>query len=90
MPTETSQTSPAAKSTSLLSICMLNAFHNNFFTKTIYTVELQDGHQYPCNLRRFTTRFKPLISLRNTWTKLQFVKQYSKKPAEFWNKVVYR
>ena len=36
--------------------------------------------------RGFTTRCKPLVSLNNRKTRLEFAKQHLKKPLQFWNK----
>ena len=36
--------------------------------------------------RGFTTRCKPLVSLKNRKTRLEFAKQHLKKPLQFWNR----
>ena len=39
--------------------------------------------------RGFTTRCKPLVSLKNRKTRLQFAKQHLKKPLQFWNNILW-
>ena len=37
----------------------------------------------------FTTRCKPLVSLKNRKTRLEFAKQHLKKPLQFWNNILW-
>ena len=39
--------------------------------------------------RGFTTRCKPLVSLKNRKTRLEFAKQHLKKPLQFWNNILW-
>uniref|UniRef100_A0A8C5Q3N9 Transposase n=1 Tax=Leptobrachium leishanense TaxID=445787 RepID=A0A8C5Q3N9_9ANUR len=39
--------------------------------------------------RGFTTRCKPLVSLKNKKARLEFAKQYLTKPSQFWNKILW-
>ena len=39
--------------------------------------------------RGFTTRCKPLISLKNRKARLDFAKKLLKKPAQFWNSILW-
>ena len=39
--------------------------------------------------RGFTTSCKPLVSLKNRKTRLDFAKQHLKKPLQFWNKILW-
>ena len=39
--------------------------------------------------RGFTTRCKPLVSLKNRKIRLEFAKQHLKKPLQFWNKILW-
>ena len=40
--------------------------------------------------RGFTTRCKPLVSLKNRKIRLEFAKQHLKKPSQFWNNILWR
>uniref|UniRef100_A0A8C5M9G9 Transposase n=1 Tax=Leptobrachium leishanense TaxID=445787 RepID=A0A8C5M9G9_9ANUR len=39
--------------------------------------------------RGFTTRRKPLVSLKNRKARLEFAKQHLTKPSQFWNKILW-
>ena len=39
--------------------------------------------------RGFNTRCKPLVSLKNRKTRLEFAKQHLKKPLQFWNNILW-
>ena len=39
--------------------------------------------------RGFTTRCKPLVSLKNRKARLEFAKQHLKKPSQFWNNILW-
>ena len=39
--------------------------------------------------RGFTTRCKPLVSLKNRKARLEFAKQHPKKPSQFWNNILW-
>uniref|UniRef100_A0A8C5MJ28 Transposase n=1 Tax=Leptobrachium leishanense TaxID=445787 RepID=A0A8C5MJ28_9ANUR len=39
--------------------------------------------------RGFTTRCKPLVSLKNRKARLEFAKQHLTKPSQFWNKILW-
>ncbi len=39
--------------------------------------------------RGFTTRCKPLVSLKNRKARLEFVKRHLKKPSQFWNNILW-
>ena len=39
--------------------------------------------------RGFTTRCKPLVSLKNWKTRLEFAKRHLKKPLQFWNNILW-
>ncbi len=39
--------------------------------------------------RGFTTRCKPLVSLKNRKARLQFAKRHLKKPSQFWNNILW-
>ena len=39
--------------------------------------------------RGFTTRCKPLVSLKTRKTRLEFAKQHLKKPLQFWNNILW-
>uniref|UniRef100_A0A8C5QBF4 Transposase n=1 Tax=Leptobrachium leishanense TaxID=445787 RepID=A0A8C5QBF4_9ANUR len=39
--------------------------------------------------RGFTTRCKPLVSLKNRKARLEFAKQHETKPSQFWNKILW-
>ena len=39
--------------------------------------------------RRFSTRCKPLVSLKNRKTRLELAKQHLKKPVQFWNNILW-
>ena len=39
--------------------------------------------------RGFTTRCKPLVSLKNKKARLEFAKQHLKKPSQFWNNILW-
>ena len=47
----------------------------------------EDFHQ--SEYRGFTTRCKPLVSLKNRKTRLEFAKQHLKKPLQFWNNILW-
>ena len=38
--------------------------------------------------RGFTTRCKPLVSLKNRKARSEFAKQYLKRPSQFWNHIL--
>ena len=44
---------------------------------------------HPSEYRGFTTRCKPLVSLKNRKTRLEFAKQHLKKPLQFWNNILW-
>ncbi len=39
--------------------------------------------------RGFTTRCKPLVSLKNRKARLEFAKRHLKKPSQFWNNILW-
>ena len=39
--------------------------------------------------RGFTTRCKPLVSLKNRKTRLEFAKKHLKEPVQFWNNIIW-
>ncbi len=39
--------------------------------------------------RGFTTRCKPLVSLKNSKARLEFAKRHLKKPSQFWNNILW-
>ena len=41
------------------------------------------------NTEGFITRCKPLVSLKNRKTRLEFAKQHLKKPLQFWNNILW-
>lgn len=42
-----------------------------------------------CEYGRFTTRCKPLVSLKNRKARLEFTKRHLKKPSQFWNNILW-
>uniref|UniRef100_A0A8C5LTA8 Transposase n=1 Tax=Leptobrachium leishanense TaxID=445787 RepID=A0A8C5LTA8_9ANUR len=44
---------------------------------------------YQSEYRGFTTRCKPLVSLKNRKARLEFAKQHLTKPSQFWNKILW-
>ncbi len=44
----------------------------------------------PSEYRGFTTRCKPLVSLKNRKARLEFAKRHLKKPSQFWNNILWQ